>query len=83
MPVEPATVYEVEVVMWDTAQRFLPGHRIRLEVASSAHPKFAPNLGTGGDEAEATEGVIARNLLHHDADHPSRLVLTVVPAPSS
>lgn len=80
LPVEPGTVYEVEVVMWDTAQRFLPGHRIRLEVASSAHPKFSPNLGTGGNEAEATEGVLARNELHHDPAHPSRLVLTVLPA---
>ena len=58
--VDPGTVYEVEVAMWDTAQRFLPGHRIRLEVASSAHPKFAPNLGTGGDEALASAGVVAR-----------------------
>ncbi len=80
MPVEPATVYEVEVVMWDTAQRFLPGHRIRLEVASSSHPKFSPNLGTGGDEAEETDGALARNTLHHDPDHPSRLVLTVLGA---
>ena len=53
----PGAVYEVEVAMWDTCQRFPPGHRIRLEVASSAHPKFAVNLGTGGDETTATEGV--------------------------
>jgi putative CocE/NonD family hydrolase len=80
LPVEPGVVYEVEVVMWDTAHRFLPGHRVRLEVASSAHPKFAVNLGTGGDEAEAREGVIANNLLHHSATRPSRLVLTVMPS---
>ena len=79
LPVEPGAVYEVEVVMWDTAQRVLPGHRIRVEVASSAHPKFAPNLGTGGDEAEGTEGVVAHNVLHHDAARPSRLVVTVLP----
>jgi putative CocE/NonD family hydrolase len=77
-PVEPGGVYEVEVVMWDTAQRFLPGHRIRLEVASSAYPKFATNLGIAGDQAEATEGVIASNVLHHDAERPSRLILTVL-----
>ena len=41
----PARVYEVVVEMWDTAQRFQPGHRIRVEIASSAHPKFAVNLG--------------------------------------
>ena len=80
LPVEPGDVYEVEVVMWDTAQRFLPGHRIRVEVASAAHPKFAANLGTGGDDAQATEGVVARNTLHHDPDRPSRLVLTALRA---
>lgn len=77
-PVEPDTVYEVEVVMWDTAQRFLAGHCIRLEVASSAHPKFAVNLGTGGDESEVTNGIVAHNRLYHDAARPSRLLLTVL-----
>ncbi len=81
--VEPGSVYEVEIAMWDTAQRFLPGHCIRLEVASSAHPKFAVNLGTGGDESEATHGVLAHNRLHHDAAHPSRLILTVLGRPTS
>jgi hypothetical protein len=78
-PVEvvPGVLYEVQVAMWDTAQRFAPGHRIGLAVASSAHPKFAVNLGTGGDETTATAGVIADNVLHHDAHRPSRLILTV------
>jgi predicted acyl esterase len=67
-------------LMWDTAHRFLPGHRVGLEVASSAQPKFAVNLGTGGDEAEAREGVIAHNALHHSATHPSRLIVTVMPS---
>ncbi len=77
-PAQPDTVYELEVVMWDTAQRFLPGHCIRLEVASSAHPKFATNLGTGGDETVATDAVVGHNRLYHDAARPSRLLLTVL-----
>jgi uncharacterized protein len=77
-PVQPDAVYEVEVVMWDTAQRFLPGHCIRLDVASSAHPKFAVNLGTGGDETTAKAGVVAHNRLYHDRARPSRLLLTVL-----
>ena len=75
--VAPGAVYEVEVAMWDTCQRFAPGHRIRLEVASSAHPKFAVNLGIAGDQTIATEATIAHNTLHHDAARPSRLVLTI------
>ena len=83
LPVDPGTVYEVQATMWDTAHRVLPGHRIRVEIASSAHPKFAVNPGTGGDDTTATEGVIARNVLYHDGARPSRLVLTVVPASGS
>ncbi|MBV8940145.1 MAG: CocE/NonD family hydrolase, partial [Solirubrobacterales bacterium] len=79
LEVESGTVYEVEIAMWDTAHRFLPGHRIRLEVASSAHPKFAVNLGSGADETTATVGVVARNVLHHNAARPSRLVLAALP----
>jgi len=78
LEVESGTVYEVEIAMWDTAHRFLPGHRIRLEVASSAHPKFAVNLGSGAEETTATVGVVARNVLHHNAARPSRLVLAVL-----
>jgi putative CocE/NonD family hydrolase len=80
LAVEPDHIYEVQVAMWDTCHRFLPGHRIRLELASSAHPKFAVNSGTGGDEALATGAVVARNLLHHSAEKPSRLILTTMPA---
>ena len=62
--------------MWDTAQRFEPGHRIGLQVASSAHPKYAVNLGTEGDQTTQVDGVIARNTLFHDSARPSRLLLT-------
>ncbi len=79
LDVKPGTTYEVEVVMWDTAQRFLPGHCIRVAIASSAHPKFAVNLGGGGDESTATTAVVAHNRLYHDAARPSRLLLSVVP----
>jgi putative CocE/NonD family hydrolase len=77
--VEPDAVYEVEVVMWDTAQRVLPGHSIRVAIASSAHPKFAVNLGSGGDESMETTAVVARNRVYHDPARPSRLLLSILP----
>jgi uncharacterized protein len=77
--VTPDDVYEVEVVMWDTCQRLLPGHRLRVEVASSAFPKYDVNLGTGGDMVTETEGVLATNRLWHDASRPSRLVVSARP----
>ncbi len=74
-------VYEVEVTMWDTAQRFLPGHRIGLQVASSGAPKFAVNLGTEGDQTVQLAGVMARNQLFHDGARPSRLLLSIAEGP--
>jgi hypothetical protein len=74
-PVTPGEVYEVRIVMWDTCVRLDPGHRIRVEVASSALPKFDVNLGTGGDMITETEGVQATNRIWHDASRPSRLIV--------
>ena len=54
-PLTPGEVYEVSVAMWDTCLRLEPGHRLRLEVASSAFPKIDVNLGTGGDMVTETE----------------------------
>jgi putative CocE/NonD family hydrolase len=71
----PGEVYEVSIAMWDTCLRLEPGHRLRLEVASSALPKIDVNLGTGGDMVTETDGVIAHNELWHTAARPSRLLL--------
>ena len=73
--VTPGEVYEVRIVMWDTCVRLDPGHRIRVEVASSALPKFDVNLGTGGDMITETEGCpghqphLARCVAAVPADH--------------
>ena len=79
LPVTPDEIYAVDISLWDTCQRFAPGHRIRLEVASSALPKVDVNLGTGGDMVTETDGVIANNQLWHTASYPARLVLWTRP----
>jgi predicted acyl esterase len=48
---EPDAVYELRLDLWAMANVFLPGHRIRLEVASSNFPRFACNSNTGGEIA--------------------------------
>jgi hypothetical protein len=61
--------------LWPTGHRFAAGHRIRLQVSSGAHPRYARNLGTSEDPATATAGKVAEVELLHDRDHPSLLVL--------
>jgi len=74
-PVTPGEVYQVRIPMWDTCVRLPAGHRLRLEIASSAFPKYDVNLGTGGDMISETEGVTATNRLWHTPGRPSRLLL--------
>jgi putative CocE/NonD family hydrolase len=74
---QPDGTLRVEVDMGATAQRFRRGHRIRLQVASGAFPRWNRNLGLGEPEATATQMVAAEQEVYHDAVHPSALVLPV------
>ncbi|WP_183408327.1 CocE/NonD family hydrolase [Nocardioides pocheonensis] len=79
-PLEPGTVYEVELDLLVTSNVFLPGHRIRLEVSSSNFPRFDRNTNTGGVIAHegANDVVVAHNRVLHGPDHPSRLILPII-----
>ncbi len=70
-------VREILLTLWPTAYRFKAGHRLRLIVASGAHPRYARNLGTGEPLATATSMVPARIEIFHDARHRSGLRLSV------
>jgi putative CocE/NonD family hydrolase len=75
----PGTVYRLEVDLEVTSNYFRPGHRIRLEVASSNFPRFDRNLNTGGNNYDETTWRVARNTIHHSARHPSYLILPIIP----
>ncbi|MFI5274342.1 MAG: CocE/NonD family hydrolase [Ktedonobacterales bacterium] len=79
-PVEPGQVYRVEIDLWSTANTFLAGHRIRLDVTSSNFPRWERNLNTGQDSARSTEMRAAQQRVLHDGDHPSHVTLPVLPA---
>jgi predicted acyl esterase len=68
---------KITVELWPTAYRFKEGHRIRLQVASGAHPRFARNLGSGEPIGSATVFNIAEQEVYHDQDHPSAVTLPV------
>ncbi len=65
----------VEVDMTATAYQFLPGHRLRLQVSSGAHPRLSRNLGTGEPVMHGTTMHAADQTVYHDPDHPSALIL--------
>jgi len=76
----PGQIYEISVDLWATANVFLKGHVLRLEVSSSNFPRFDRNLNTGEEIKFARTSVSATNTILHDAQHPSALVLPVMPS---
>lgn len=77
---EPGRVYAIEVTLFPTANRFLVGHRIRIEVSSSNFPHFDVNPNTGAPAGVPSEPVVAVNRLHLGPARPSHVVLHVLPA---
>jgi len=76
----PGEVYRITVDVWATSNVFLAGHKLRLEISSSDFPRFDRNLNTGEEQARGTRMVKATNVIFHDKEHPSALVLPVIPA---
>jgi putative CocE/NonD family hydrolase len=63
-PVTIGETIEYRMDIWDTAYTLAPGHRLRLWLGSSDSPTHEP-LPVAG-----------RNLIFHDRDHPSQLLLS-------
>ncbi|MDP9339934.1 MAG: CocE/NonD family hydrolase [Acidobacteriota bacterium] len=76
---QPGEVQHVVVDLWATSNVFLAGHKLRLEVSSSNFPRFDRNLNTGEEQSRATRMVKAANVVYHDREHASALILPVVP----
>jgi hypothetical protein len=75
----PGEIYKLSLDLWATSNVFLKGHKLRLEISSSNFPRFDRNLNTGEDQAYGTRWVKATNTIIHDREHPSAIVLPVVP----
>jgi putative CocE/NonD family hydrolase len=67
----------IEINLWPMANRFLSGHRIRLQISSGAFPRWNRNLGNGEPIVSAKQLFPAQQTIYHDSDHPSMLVLPV------
>ncbi len=64
---EPVTIgqtTEYRIDVWDAAYTLPAGHRLRMWFSSSDTPTHEPVIAAG------------RNLIFHDAQHPSQLILT-------
>jgi putative CocE/NonD family hydrolase len=77
---QPGQVYEIAIELQPTSNRFMPGHSIRLDISSSNFPLWDANRNTGEPLGRERRILIAHQTLYHDAEHPSHVVLPVIPA---
>jgi putative CocE/NonD family hydrolase len=75
---EPGKIYPITIRLYPTSNLFVAGHRIRLDVSSSNFPRLDVNGNTGENPAISHVKVPAVNTVHHNADHPSRVMLPMV-----
>ena len=81
----PGEFTEFHIDLWDVAHTFLPGHRIRVEIASCNFPRFDRNLNTaaGADPTvpfgseSLDDAVVATQQIARDGKHRSCVVLPV------
>ena len=79
VPLIPGKPTKMVLDLYDVAHTFLPGHRVQLEISSSAFPTFNPNQNTGNPVATDTIFRVARQLVFHEGQWASRLFLPVFP----
>jgi putative CocE/NonD family hydrolase len=81
-PLVPGAVYRIEVDLVAVSAVVEAGHRLRLHVTSSSFPAWEPNPNTGhpiGVDGDADLRV-AHQVVRHDPENPSHVLLPVIPA---
>jgi hypothetical protein len=79
---EKDKVYKVTLQPMETSNYFAAGHQLRIEISSSNFPRFDRNLNTGGDNYSESQGIVAHNQVHHSAQYPSSITLSVMKKPN-
>jgi len=76
---KPGKIYEFIIDLAATSNVFKAGHRIRIEISSSNFPRFDRNPNTGASTSDTSELRPALQTIYHDAEHPSHILLPVIP----
>ncbi len=77
-PIEPGRPYRYEIDLWATSNLFKAGHCIRLQITSSCFPRWDRNPNTGHDLGADAELTVAHQMIFHDRERSSCVVLPVV-----
>ena len=76
----PGEVYEFHIKLDPCCNVFKKGHRIRVDISSSNFPRFDVNPNSGEPANDNRRMITAVNTIYHDREHPSHIVLPLMPA---
>ena len=73
-PITPGEIYKLDIEVMPCAYVFKAGHRIRLEIVNGDSPITDAIFGH-----QYIYYKVGTDTIHHDAKHPSRLLLPIIP----
>lgn len=76
---EPGQVYPLTIKLPPTSNLFARGHRIRLDISSSNFPRFDRHFNSDEPVGRWRVARVAVNSVHHGPEHPSHIVLPIIP----
>ena len=76
---KPGEIAELTIILYPTSNLFKTEHRVRLDISSSNFPRFDLNPNTGEPIGLNRRTRPVENTLYHDAQHPSHILLPVIP----
>ena len=74
----PGKTYKVTLGQMVVASHFVPGHRIRIEIADTNFPEHERNMHASGSNFDEVKPVVAGDKTYHDRDHASFLELPLI-----
>ena len=80
-PLAPDQVYQVRIHLGDIHHTFTAGSRLQVDITSSNFPRRARNTNSGNPvlaNDTAADIRVATNVVHHDEQRPSFIVLPVL-----
>lgn len=77
---EPGRCYDYDISLGPACWEFAAGHRLRVQITSSDFPNhdINPNTGQRIPDVGPLDGVVATQVIYHDVERPTRLLLPVV-----
>ena len=79
----PGEVYPIDIDVGPISNRFMPGHRIRVDISSSNYPQFDANTNTGEPLGRERNRQVATQAVYHDIARASHVLLPVAGASSA